>query len=349
MFRKLASAGALFLILLIPIMVLAGERTLSINRNDQNAVWFITGEPSMILNGFDLTAFGVAQPAVIDRVSIAVDRPVPDQLIDVVIYQDANGGSPVDATVAGRTTVDITQSGVFTVTFPQPVTVTAPAVWVGFYLPVDFRFLADSSGPSVLTYWAWNPAGRFDPGNLASAAVLGPADGNAPVNINMNGIARITLEITSGTTPAGGTPVATVVGQFPGTETPNFAVMVLYPFCQAVSFDTADEVITYRDSINLICDEVNTWESPANPRGFVRRGPLYDIQVYTQYSILSQRLPTAVTHCIRPAPEDVGTAIIGNAFGAPRAWRLLPTARYGDVVCAEVFHGGNLSYFVPAT
>ena len=63
----------------------AGERTLSVNGNDQNAVWFITGEASLVMNGFDLNASGIVLPAVIDRVSIAVDTPTPGVPIDVVI------------------------------------------------------------------------------------------------------------------------------------------------------------------------------------------------------------------------------------------------------------------------
>ena len=100
MMKKFAFIGLLLGIVLLPLSVSAGEQVLSINGNDQNAVWFISGEPSMILNGFDLAAAGIATPAVIDRASIAVQTPVPGSSIDVVIYQDANGGSPADATVA---------------------------------------------------------------------------------------------------------------------------------------------------------------------------------------------------------------------------------------------------------
>ncbi len=353
MMKKFAFIGLLLGTVLLPLSVSAGERVLSINGNDQNAVWFISGEPSMILNGFDLAAAGITTPAVIDRASIAVQTPVPGSSIDVVIYQDANGGSPADATVAGRTTVDITQSGTFTAVFEPAVAITQPVVWVGFYLPVDFEFLADTSGTSVLTYWAWASGGRFDVNNLGSASVLGPADGSAPVNINMNGRARITVEVTPGTTPApaaNATPASNIITQTTGGSAANISYMVAYPECSGALYDTGDEVISFRNFINLHCREVPTWQAPAAPEHYTRRGTLYDVLFYTPYSsILTQRLDIAVTHCIRPAAEDLDRALMGVAFGMPRQWRILPTERFNDLVCAEIFYGGNLSYFVPST
>lgn len=341
MLRRFGLFGIAVLALLMATTgVLAGEQTLSINGNDQSAIWFVSGEASMILNGFDLSRFNVALPATIDQVNIAVDRAVPGQSIDVVVYQDANGGSPVDATLAGRTTVDITGPGVFTATFATPITVTQNAIWAGFYLPVDFQFLADTSGTSVLTYWAWNPNGRFDVANLSSAAVLGPADGTAPVNINMNGIARITLGITGGqsTTPT--------VGQTVGGAA-DLSVLATYPACQALLWDTADERVSLDDEVNLHCREVTAQYAPSNPLGFVRRGPLYDVLIYKPNGVVPQRLDAAVTHCIRPAAEDLANAVIGVTVGSPHSWLLLPTERYGDLVCAEIFRVGNISYFVP--
>lgn len=341
MLRKYGLFGFAVLILLMATTgVLAGEQTLSINGNDQNAVWFVSGEASLILNGFDLNHFSIALPATIDQVSIAVDQAVPGQAIDVVVYQDANGGSPVDATLVGRTTVDITGPGVFTATFPTPITVTQAAVWAGFYLPVDFQFLADTSGTSVLTYWAWTANGRFDLANLSSAEVLGPADGTAPVNINMNGIARISLGITGGqnTTPT--------VGQTVGSNA-DLSVLATYPVCQALLWDTADERVSLADEVNLHCREVTTQFAPSNPLGFVRRGPLYDVLIFKPNGVVPQRLDAAVTHCIRPPAEDLASAVIGVTVGAPRTWLLLPTQRFGDLVCAEVFRVGNISYFVP--
>jgi hypothetical protein len=347
--RWFCAVPALLMALLLPGVALAGERVLSINGNDGNATWFITGEPSLVMNGFDLNTFGIALPAVIDRISIAVDTPTPGVPIDVVVYQDANGGSPVDAALAGSTQVDITQAGTFTVTLPQPITVTQPAVWVGFYLPVDFTFIADTSGPSVLTYWAWTPGGRFDLGNLASAAVLGPADGSAPVNLNMNGRARITLEIT----PAGGTAVGTsVAGAPPIVQTSggaaDLAVLATYAGCANVLWDTADDRLSLREAYDTDCRIVPAWQSPAAPLGYVRRGEMYDLQFYNEFGFtVTSRLPAAITHCIRPAVADLAAAVIGNAYGQPRTWRILPSERFGDLVCAEVRYGGGLAYFVP--
>ena len=335
-------ASVLYLLMFTLVSVKAGEETLSINGNNQNDLWFISGEASLVMNGFDLTAAGIALPAIIDRVSISVDTPTPGVPIDVVVYQDANGGSPVDATVAGQMQVDITQAGVFTATFPTPVTVTQPAVWVGFYLPVDFQFVADTSGSSVLTYWAWTSGARFDISNLASAQVLGPADGSAPVNIDMQGKARITLEITG----AGGSGASPVV-QTVGAANVNMNVLQTFAQCQALLWDTADEYTSYLDNLNVHCREVPGVQSPGSPEGYTRRGQLYDVQFWQQNGIVTGRLSIAVTHCVRPAAEDLDRALIGNAYGSPRTWRILPTQRFGDLVCAEIRRGGNLSYFVP--
>ena len=328
--------------------VSAGERAISIN-GEGNAVWFVSGEATLVMNGFDLAAFGVGQPSYIDRVSIAVDTPVPGASVDVVVYEDANGGSPVDARLAGRTSVNITQAGVFTAVFPTPVTVTQRAVWVGFYLPVNFRFLADTSGASVLTYWAWTPGAVFDLNNLGSAAVLGPSDGTAPVNINLNGKARISFEVSTTLAGAASTPGAPLVTQQPGPAGGDLSVMATFPLCPQVSYDTADEAISWRNDMNTHCTLLtNTFVSPPAPSGYDRRGALYDIVFFRSFgNVQFDRLDFAVTHCIRPEPADLPSAVIGVAWGSPRVWRIQPTQRYGDVVCADIRRGGNLSYFVP--
>lgn len=330
--------------------VQAGERAVSIN-GEGNDVWFVSGEATLIMNGFDLAAFGVGQPAYIDRVSIAVDTPVAGATAEVVIYEDANGGSPVDARLAGRTSVSITQAGVFTAVFPTPVTVTQRAVWVGFYLPVNFRFLADTSGTSVLTYWAWTPGALFDLNNLGSAAVLGPSDGTAPVNINLNGKARISFEVS--TTPAGAasTPgaVGTLVTQQQGPAGGDLSVMATFPLCPQVSYDTADEAVSWGNDMNTHCTILtNTYVSPPSPSGYDRRGSLYDIVFFRSFgNVQFDRLDFAVTHCIRPEAIDLPTAVIAVAWGAPRRWVIQPTLRVGDVICADIRRGGNLGYFVP--
>ena len=343
MFRKL-----LFLILalgaLSVVPVSAGETVLSVNSGDASTSWFISGEPSLVMNGFDLNSLGIQRPAVIDRISIAVDTPVAGTAIDVVVYQDANGGSPVDATLAGSTQVNINTSGTFTAVLPTPITINQPVVWIGFYLPVDFAFLADTSGSSVLSYWAWTPGGRFDINNLASAQVLGPADGTAPVSINMGGKARITAEITGAEGSTAGTTTGTTTQQ--GDAAANMGVLETYPTCQSLLWDTADEFVSLRNAVNLHCQEVQFWNAASGPSGYLRRGPLYDVQIYKDFGIIAGRLDVAITHCIRPAAEDIDRAVIGNAYGSPRTWRILPTQRFGDLVCAEVRHGGHLSYFV---
>lgn len=339
--KRLFVVVLLCLLMLTALSISAQEQTLSLNGNSQNAVWFISGEASLVMNGFDLNAAGIALPATISAVSISVETPTPGTAVDVVIFQDANGGSPVDAALAGQTQVDITQAGVFTVNFPTPVTVSQPAVWVGFYLPVNFEFLADTSGSSVLTYWAWTPNGRFDVTNLASAQVLGPSDGSAPVNIDMGGKARISLEIA-----AAGEGV-NAVAQTIGAADVSMSVLQTFAECQALQWDTADEYVSYRDNLNVHCREVSSQYVAPAPEGYTRRGVAYDMQFYQQSGIVSGRLPIAVTHCIRPAAEDLDRALVGNAYGFPRTWRILPTQRYGDVVCAEIRRGGNLAYFVP--
>lgn len=346
MIKRILLLGSIIALFVGVMSTSAGERVISINTDSANQSWFITGERSLVMNGFDLSALGIGLPAAIDRVSIVVDTPVAGQAVDVVIYQDTNGGSPVDAVLAGRTSVTITAAGTFTATFDPAITVTAPAVWIGFYLPVDFRFVGDSSGTSVLTYWAWTPNSTFDLASLASAAVLGPADGSAPVGINMGGRARITAEITP-TAGAVVTPNGTPSTQIQGGAT-NLAVMQPYALCADLSYDTADERVSLRDNFDFTCNEVPAWQAPVAPNGYVRQGRLYDVTVFQENGVVvTSRLTAAVTHCIRPDAALVGTAVIGLATGAPRQWRILPTQRFGDVVCAEVRFGGNLSLFTP--
>jgi hypothetical protein len=343
--------GLIFLFLLLTLApALAGDRVLSINSGTESVSWFISGEPSLVMNGFDLNSQGIALPAVIDRVSIAVEAAVPNTPVDLVIYQDANGGSPADATLVTQTQVTINQAGTFTATLPTPATITQPAVWIGFYLPVDFRFLADRSGTSVLTYWAWTPGGRFDLTRLSSAAVLGPADGSAPVSINMGGKAYITAEVvTNGVvaTPGPATPGTVVTGDTTGAAL-NPSALQPYFSCNNLLWDSDDERISYSDRVNAHCNVVSDFLAPSNPMGYVRRGSLYDVYFFKDNGVLvNNRLSYALTHCIRPDAADIDRAVVGSAFGSPRTWRILPSARFGDLICAEVRHGGNLAYFVP--
>lgn len=321
--------------------VSAGQQVLSNNSGTGNSLWQINGEPSLVMTGFDLNSLGIARPAVIDKISISVQTPIPGSAVTAVVYQDANGGSPIDATLAGSQQVDITQAGTFTLTFATPVTINQPVVWVGFYLPVGFSFHADTSGTSVLTYWAWTPGGTFDLNNLSSAQVLGPADGTAPVNLNMNGIARITAEITG----AGGTtPPVTGTPNPSGTGDPS--VLVFYPLCPNVAYDTGDEFVSLQNTVNLHCTIRPQWQSPAAPAGYIQRGELYDIVAFKDHGNVEMTFPARVTHCIRPAAEDIDRARIGSAYGTPRQWHILTTVRFNDLVCAEVRNIGNLALFV---
>ncbi|MBK8026085.1 MAG: hypothetical protein IPK19_33045 [Chloroflexi bacterium] len=330
------------IVLLMGLLVLfggvvnAGDTTLSLNSGSGNAPFFVSGEYTLVMNGFDLQSIGIARPAVVDRVSITIQTPVPSAVADVVIYQDADGGSPVNATLAGTTQVTVNSAGTFTAVLPTPVNITQPVIWVGFYLPVDTVFLSDTSGTSVLTWWGWTPGARFDLNNLASAAVLGPADGSAPVSINMSGKARITVEITG----AGGTGTGT------GTNpTPSTSVLAPYPLCGALLWDTADELISYQDQINLHCTQVPAWQAPGVPAGYTLRGQVYDVIGFKAAGVTPNRWSVRITHCIRPAAEDIDRAVMASAYGNPRTWTILPTARVGDLICAEIRYPGHLAYF----
>ncbi|NUQ02768.1 MAG: hypothetical protein HUU31_02700 [Anaerolineae bacterium] len=337
MARLLRCVSIFCLIAVLGSVVYAGETTLSLNSGSGNAPFYISGEYTLVMNGFDLQSLGVARPAVVDRVSISIQTPVPASAADVVLYQDADGGSPVNATLAGTAQISITSAGVFTAVLPAPVTITQPVLWVGFYLPVDTVFLADTSGTSVLTWWGWSPGARFDLNSLGSAAVLGPADGTAPVSINMNGKARITVEISG----AGGSGSGVVVN-----PAPNTSVLAGYPLCGSLLWDTADEQISYQDQINLHCSQVQVWQAPPVPAGYTLRGEAYDVIGFKSGGVTPNRWSVRITHCIRPAAEDIDRAVFGSAFGSPRTWTILPSVRVGDLICAEVRYPGNIAYFV---
>ena len=153
-----------------------GDILLNINSGESQrsaSVW-VEGEPSLVMNGFDLSGMTEQLPLAIDAVSISVETPVPGDGATVVVYEDATGGSPVDATLVYRQNVSITKVGDIRVPLRSPPVVSQQVAWVGFYLPVGFQFLADMSGSSSLTYWAWTPGGPFDLSSPSRAVVLGP-------------------------------------------------------------------------------------------------------------------------------------------------------------------------------
>ena len=342
-------------LLLVVSPISAGDTVLSNNAGSGNNTFFIDGEQSLVMNGFDLAALGITLPTTLDAVSISVDTPVPTLSVEVVIYQDGNGGSPVDATLVARQTVTIATSGTARIVLDTPASITEPVVWVGFYLPVGFVFNADTSGSSVLTYWAWTPNSTFDLANLSSASVLGPADGSAPVNINLNGIARITAELqtsaTTSTTVTSGD--GTIGNQVVSNATVDTSILENYFYCGPVFFDPQDIGITAGGRFDLTCRADIPRVSPGTirqPVNLRRAGFLFDIAAYGDYTRDPndrELLPIPVTHCIRPQDGDLENSVIGVAFGSPRSWEILPTVRYGDLICAEVTHSGNLSYFLP--
>ncbi len=351
MFKRLTVLPVLVLVLLAAsLSVRAGNVVLSLNTGTGSSVWYISGEASMILNGFDLQSLSVPLPTRLDRISIAVQTPTPGVPVEAVVYQDENGGSPADAVLVGRKQVDITTSGVFTVTFDTPLTVAQRFLWVGFYLPVDFEFLADTSGASVLTYWAWEPGARFDVNTLSAADVIGPANGTAPVNLNMNGVARISAEIITDaqitTTPVPSSSATPAIRQIVGDQTTSLAPLVAYTNCQNLSRDQADIDVTYRGNVTFYCRVVERVLRPETPQGYTREGQLYDVYMFGESSGI-EPLSHRVTHCVKPRSEHLNTAVLGLAHGAPREWEILPSVRFGDRVCAELSYVGFVSYFVP--
>lgn len=343
----------------------AGSITLNLNSGTSSSSFFIDGEPTLVMNGFDLTALVSGGEVVIDVVTLAVQQSVTGVPVEVVIYEDANGGSPVDASLTYRTQVFIETGGTAFITLPEPVRTSAPVIWVGFYLPDGFRFFADDSGSSVLTYWAWSSGTTFNLADLSSAEVLGAADGSDPVGINMGGIARITAEITpineSGLSGDGfdddGLPIGT---QIQGGDA-DLSLMSTYPFCgDLLLFDAQDVNFSGNRRFTTHCRVdlgsfspgtfINADDLPATVPSYERRGYFYEVFVNGETAEgSSEEMLVPVTHCLRPQQGEVETAVVGVAYGAPRAWEILPTVRYGEWVCAEVTHAGFLSYFVPRT
>ncbi|TVR19040.1 MAG: hypothetical protein EA396_13655 [Anaerolineaceae bacterium] len=348
----------------------AESYTLTNNSGTANAVFFIIDEPSLVMNGFDLQPRGISRPVQLDRVSIDVVTPIPDVPIEVVVYQDPDGGDPINSSLVGRQTVNINQAGLFTAVFDPPLQITDPVVWVGFYLPPGFEFNADRSGTSVLTYWGWTPNSTFDLNNLRSAQVFGPGDGSAPVNIDMNGVARITAGlITDGTvvspTAAPDQTVTTRGGrvdtiardsqgriiQVQGDSNTSLAPMRAYSNtwgCGALYYDTANIRVNYRNSVAVGCKTNDASYSPASPEGYTRRGNVtYDVTVFGLNSPGTVRMTYPITHCLRVTGADQNRAVLGLAYGAPHEWEILPTVRFGELICAELYYAGPVAYFVP--
>lgn len=342
--RKIIVFSLTLLLLALSIPVGAADTTLTNNSGTASTLWFISGEPSLVINGFDLNARSITTPIQVESIAISVRTPKPGSLVEALVYEDQDGGSPQNATLLARKSVDITTAGVISVKFDAPVTVNRRFLWVGFYLPVDFEFRADTQGKSVLTYWGWKPGTTFDLANLSTATVFGPGDGSAPVSIAMNGVARITADIVTGgqtvTVPVGAIP------QIQGDPNTNLSVMTRYPVC-AVTYDSGDVLVTYQDGIDLDCKVVNDAFQPAEPANYRQRGVLYDIYAFGLDAGGTSPYPYPITHCITPTQAQLDNAVLGLAYGAPRTWQILPTVRFGTTICAEISYSGFLSVFVP--
>ena len=364
MLRRLKNAryGIFFLALLLLLVsqpATAGDTIISNNSGADNQVFVIEDEPSLVINGFDLAPLGLSFPIALDAVTIFVNRAVPGVAADLLIYQDANGGSPVDATLIHRQQVAINGSGPNRILLEQAAIVTEPVIWVGFYLPVGFRFNADASGSSVLTYWAWTPGGSFDVNALSSAQVLGPADGSEPVGINMEGIARITAELRTPFYEE--TTNAVLVGkQFVDDSAQDTSILQTYPYCGDLFYDPEDIDISGEGAFTITCGVNREFEAPTNvaqPSGELldvqRAGHLYKLvanipqELHVHGAIGT--LPVPVTHCMRIQAIDLEQAIIAEARDIPERWYVLPSVRFGDLVCVEVTHASYLSYFLPRT
>ena len=333
-----------------PVMAQSSGISIALNNNagSRSSVWFVQGEPTLIMNGFDLTPTSLRLPAVIDWFSIDVFLPANNQIAEVVVYEDSNGGSPVDAKLIASTQTRINASGVHQVSFTNPVVVNSSIIWVGFYLPEGVQFLADRQGASLLTYWAWTPGLRFDLTNLSTAQILGPSDGSSPVSINMGGIARITARATTANSRVAEAYRVEQANPSPsGTD-----VLTNYDGCPTLFYDQTDLLITLKGEVQANCAERESWHSPLVPVGYTRRtnsrGIVYDITFMNKLGqVITPDLASAVSHCVTPAIEEQDKAVIGLAYGSPKLWEFLPSQKIGNLVCAEVKRGGLLSYFTP--
>ena len=352
-------AAAALALMLKPSPSIAGDIILSHNRGGESAVFFIENEPSLVINGFDLTPHAVQFPVALDAVGISVNRPAPGAGIELAVYQDANGGSPIDATLVHRQPVAIDRAGFHRFQLNQAAIVTEPVVWVGFYLPPGFRFNADASGSSVLTYWAWAPGAALDISSLRTAPVLGPGDGTDPVGIDMQGVARITAELRplfhqemeSG---------ALLGQQLTAQGEQDTSLMQTYPYCGGLLHDPDDISVTSSSSFTIHCGIAAELEAPievVNPDDRLldlqRAGHLYKLDAQIPQAQLVHgavnTLPVPVTHCMSIQPGDLEQAVVAEARGIPERWHVLPSVRFDDMVCAEITTASYLSYFLPRT
>lgn len=305
--------ATLFVVLSLPAA--AGEIILTNNSAGDSTVFVIENEPSMVINGFDLGPYALAYPTALDAVTISVNRAVPGVPLELVIYQDANGGSPVDATLVYRQSVTVNSAGANRILLSRAAIISEPVIWVGFYMPVGFRFNADTSGTSILSYWVWTPTGSFDLNSLSNAQILGPGDGSEPVGIDMGGIARITAELR---TPFFEETENTVrVGrQFIDDFDQDTTSLKLYEYCGELLYDPDDIDISGAARFTISCGVIQEFDAPTNvaqPSGEIldvqRAGHLFkleaQIQAEQQVEGATNILPVPVTHCMRIIPSTL--------------------------------------------
>jgi hypothetical protein len=172
--------------------------------------------------------------------------------------------------------------------------------------------------------------------------------------LNLNGIARITAEISSAAAGVPTTvPVTTAVagnGQIASDPSTDLSPLRVYPpACDTLFWDTDDAGISYNGRIEPRCTAIWPGYAPAAPMGYTRLQLYYDITFYDNKGhVISDPLKIPVTHCIQANPADIDRAIVGLASGSPRTFKILPTLRVGNLVCAEIDHSGGVSYFVPS-
>ena len=337
----------------------AGDIILTNNSGPDSEFFSIEDEPSLVINGFDLGPYAFSFPVALDAVTISVNRATPGVPVDLVIYEDANGGSPVDASLVYHQQIFIDRTGANRIMLNQAAIINEPVIWVGFYLPVGFRFNADQSNFSVLTYWAWTPGGRFNFRDLSAASILGPGDGSEPVNIAMGGVARISAEIREPFFEE--TEEVMLVGrQFVDESDTDTSILRSYDSCGGLLYDPEDIDISGAGRFSIICEEKHEFETPtsvAQPSGETLdvqfAGQLYKLEAFIDPKDHVEgaigTLPVAVTHCLRIPTGDLEQAIIAEGRDIPERWYVLPSVRFGDLVCAEITHASYLAYFLPRT
>lgn len=99
--------GALVLALFSQVRPAQAQAVISNNQGAESKTWTIIGEPTLVMNGFDLSQVTSVFPVTISAASIQIVRAVPGQPVSIVIYEDPNGGSPSDARIIHKTDTTI--------------------------------------------------------------------------------------------------------------------------------------------------------------------------------------------------------------------------------------------------